>query len=102
MKYFNKQNLQKKSPLVIALVLLGLASTAACFSAETGKTPPSSENIGSPSAVTTAQQKIKSIQADPGYYYSGAAGAKHRIAVVADQRRIIEQESNSVRVPASQ
>ncbi len=48
--------------------------------------------------VEFAKHKIASIQTDPGYYYSGAAGATHRIHDVKAQQAVIDGYS---RMPAS-
>jgi hypothetical protein len=48
--------------------------------------------------VETAKHKISLIQSDPGYYYAGAWGAKHRIQDVRALRQIVERGE---RLPAS-
>jgi hypothetical protein len=48
--------------------------------------------------ITQAKRTIAFIRLDSGYYYSGAAGALHRIHDVKEQQAIIDQAD---RMPAS-
>ena len=48
--------------------------------------------------VAHAKHKIAMIQSDPGYYYSGAAGAVHRIHDVKAYQAVVD---GGERLPAS-
>jgi hypothetical protein len=79
------------------LILMSLAVAKTSFADDvehvtvSGTTPTEDQ-------VALAKHKIALIQTDPGYYYSGAAGALHRKEDVEYERKIIELRE---RMPAS-
>ena len=97
---------QKPVPtwMTIGSLILGLVGLVGANYAAADDTPEQFSVTAQQSpeeAVKNAQHKIAMIQGDPGYYYSGAAGALHRINDVQVQKDIISKAQDSNRFPAS-
>ena len=80
------------------LILVGVGAAKTSFADEQVDHVTVTGTVSSEDQVVEAKHKIWLIQTDPGYYYSGAAGALHRIQDVAYLRKVVEQHE---RMPAS-
>ena len=86
----------KMTKYTYALILLSLFGTTTYASAYETVTVTGSK--WSEADVAHAKHQIALIQMDPGYYYSGASGAVHRVQDVNYFKKIVEQGD---RYPAS-
>ena len=80
------------------LILVGVGAAKTSFADEQMDHVTVTGTATSEELVLEAKRKIWLIQTDTGYYYSGAAGALHRIHDVALERNVLAEHE---RMPAS-
>lgn len=93
-----KTKFDAQSFAIVLLSIFGTACPALAFEDHVVDHITVTDTKWTEADVVHAKHQIALIQTDPGYYYSGAAGAVHRVHDVNVLKHVIEQGE---RVPAS-